>query len=467
MKTIAICFVTVFALLCTSATAQNVGLGNVIWWDMNDNGAKDANEPPMQGVQVKLYQDNNEDGVADAGFTTLTTFTDVDGKFSFGSIATGKYFVKASVGADHYKTTIYGGDPDNDVMGDNNAFSQEVTNFKIKTETITLISGTEPDGSGATNTNTNNTLGIGSWKGNGLGDMVWLDNNGNGIYEAGEPGLPNVTVTLKTLGGIVLETAITDANGKYSFYDPIGYYGVNDYQVEFGAPSGFVPTASNMGGNDDKDSDPINGVISSLNVPTGKWDHSFDAGFKPGNILPLKFTNFTATLATNKVNLSWTTANEINVNHFIIEKSLDGISYTNLAMVFSNRNGVGYSNYKYNDNISTDVAGTYYYRIRSVDVDGKNQLTEIKIIKINSTTNDNIINITAFPNPVTTELHISVPIGWQNKTVSYQLFNTAGALVSKTETNSNTINVSKLNAGIYIVKATCNGSTAEQRIIKK
>lgn len=56
-----------------------------------------------------------------------------------------------------------------------------------------------------------------------IGDTVYCDTNGNGVQDAGEPGIPGVKVTLecKNAAGVVIATAvaITDANGHYLFVD--------------------------------------------------------------------------------------------------------------------------------------------------------------------------------------------------------------------------------------------------------
>ncbi|WP_040839551.1 SdrD B-like domain-containing protein [Thiothrix nivea] len=67
-------------------------------------------------------------------------------------------------------------------------------------------------------------------KGNGLGDVevlyppapveignrVWLDNDGDGIQDAGEAGIPNVTVKLLSGSGEIA-SAVTAADGTYYF----------------------------------------------------------------------------------------------------------------------------------------------------------------------------------------------------------------------------------------------------------
>ena len=67
-----------------------------------------------------------------------------------------------------------------------------------------------------------------------IGDFVWNDSNGNGIQDAGEPGVPGVTVKLRDCASVVLATTITDANGLYQFSNLLP----DDYLIEFVAPAG-------------------------------------------------------------------------------------------------------------------------------------------------------------------------------------------------------------------------------------
>jgi hypothetical protein len=44
-----------------------------------------------------------------------------------------------------------------------------------------------------------------------------LDENGNGLFDVGEPPLSNVTVTLHDANAILIGTTMTDASGLYAF----------------------------------------------------------------------------------------------------------------------------------------------------------------------------------------------------------------------------------------------------------
>ena len=50
-----------------------------------------------------------------------------------------------------------------------------------------------------------------------LGNYVWLDENADGLQDAGEPGLAGVNVLLKDSIGDVVGTRVTDSNGAYLF----------------------------------------------------------------------------------------------------------------------------------------------------------------------------------------------------------------------------------------------------------
>ncbi len=85
-----------------------------------------------------------------------------------------------------------------------------------------------------------------------VGDLVWLDLDGDGIKDPGEPGLANVQVTLKDEFGTPIAVVLTDANGAYRF---TGIAPGVDYFVEVtgGLPAGLVQTAPV--GNSDNRSD--------------------------------------------------------------------------------------------------------------------------------------------------------------------------------------------------------------------
>ncbi len=107
----------------------------------------------------------------------------------------------------------------------------------------------------------------------GLGDLVWLDTNLNGQQDAGEPGVPGVTVELLQ-GGSVIDTTTTDANGNYSFtgLEP------GTYTVRF-STTGLTST-DNGPDVTDSDADPVLGETTTT-LDAGEYDPTLDAGYIP------------------------------------------------------------------------------------------------------------------------------------------------------------------------------------------
>lgn len=86
-----------------------------------------------------------------------------------------------------------------------------------------------------------------------LGDRVWIDDNKDGIQTDGEKGVEGVTV--KLTGGDLTEakTTKTDADGNYKFEGLKN----GDYTVTFETPEGYEITKTNIGEDDEKDSDGL------------------------------------------------------------------------------------------------------------------------------------------------------------------------------------------------------------------
>ncbi len=95
-------------------------------------------------------------------------------------------------------------------------------------------------------------------------------------------------------------------------------------------------------------------------------------------LLPVVFTSFTVSKAANGVAVQWTTAQEINADAFLVERSEDGRNWRTMGSVKAAGNSTNTQNYLYTDR--TAVNKIAYYRIRQVDLDGKFTFSEIKAI---------------------------------------------------------------------------------------
>jgi choice-of-anchor A domain-containing protein len=149
------------AIKVSTSCATPINLGNVVWYDANNNGIKDASEVGIVGATVKLYNDDNGDNVPD-GAAIATTTTGSTGLYSFVGLAAGKYIVGVTIPAGYTvgSTTATSTSPDNNTDNDNNGVT--LTSTEIRSNYIALSVGGEPasgvDGDG---TNGNLTLDFG------------------------------------------------------------------------------------------------------------------------------------------------------------------------------------------------------------------------------------------------------------------------------------------------------------------
>ena len=265
------------------------------------------------------------------------------------------------------------------------------------------------------------------------GNVMTNDNDANG-----EAMTSSVVVT--SLDGSV----VLNADGSFTFTPNPGFTGTSTtftYQL---LDNGFSPASSN-----------IATVTLNFSAPIS---------------LPVKLISFTTQLTSDsKVDLKWSTATEINASHFVIERSFDGQSYSEIGTVFAIGNSTNIQNYFFTDNLIPTTKTVIYYRLRQEDVDGKTDYSATRIIRTGK--QDATVTILAYPNPVTTEVRITIPNNWQGKLVNYEVVNVSGQTAKRMVTGSSsqteTLNLSQLAPGFYLIKVTCNGEVAQQKIVRK
>jgi hypothetical protein len=140
-------------------------------------------------------------------------------------------------------------------------------------------------------------------------------------------------------------------------------------------------------------------------------------------LVPLNFLNVSAQRKTNYTVVEWETANEVNVKHHEIQRSLTNNNFTTVA-VQAARNTVNKQTYSYND--FDKLEGTVFYRIKSVDFDGKTKYSKVVAVHYEGATE----TISVRNNPVTTTVYLSLS-SVKSKAYSYQLIAANGNIVQQ------------------------------------
>jgi hypothetical protein len=107
-----------------------------------------------------------------------------------------------------------------------------------------------------------------------IGDLVWLDENCNGIQD-GEPGIPAVRIDLKNRAGALVSSTVTNASGRYRFTDLCA----DRYTVcvdESTLPARLEPAPCDQGSDDRIDSECSPHTIT---LGPDEWNATIDFGY--------------------------------------------------------------------------------------------------------------------------------------------------------------------------------------------
>ena len=163
--------------------------------------------------------------------------------------------------------------------------------------------------------------------------------------------------------------------------------------------------------------------------------------------LPLKLLSFSAKKDGKTNLLQWTSANEVNVDRFEVERSSDGKDFSAIGKVKA-----GLSNYSFTDD--NPLKATNYYRLRMVDKDG--QFTYSSVRSIN---NSGTFSVSIYPNPAKDKLKVNVESD-KKANLQIQIISQDGKPLISKQWNLNegtaikTLNVSTLQSGNYFLKIT-------------
>ena len=184
----------------------------------------------------------------------------------------------------------------------------------------------------------------------------------------------------------------------------------------------------------------------------------------PAGALPATWLDFTAEAINGNGVLNWKTADEFNVAYYAVEHSTTGANFKEIGKV-AGKNSTGVNSYNYTD--ASLSAGTHYYRIRRVDVDGKFGYSVVKIIKVSAV---NAIQIR--PNPVTgNNLVLGISLQQSNKT-TIQVVSVDGKVLARKNielvvgVNTVSVDISNVPTGIYLVQVQLNDEVASKKFIK-
>ena len=180
---------------------------------------------------------------------------------------------------------------------------------------------------------------------------------------------------------------------------------------------------------------------------------ALEAQVTGSSLLPVVLTLFDAERQGANGLLRWTTASEKNNAYFIIERSLDGVSFDSLAQVLGHGTSTQAQHYQFADlNVARYASKTVYYRLRQVDVNGTSVYSPIRVLVGNTNKKPNRGSLQLWPNPAANTARV---LAQGSEGVLVLVLDARGQLVAQAVVEENgiaTLPINQLAAGLYVVQ---------------
>jgi len=426
-------------------------VGDNVWYDVNLNDVFDDIENGINGLKVFLYRRVDGQWVVWDQTTTSKkpNSPSDDGWYEFCT-APGEYYIYIELPPTGLVQAVpfVGNDPtrDSDI---NNANGPGTTN------SFTLSNGQD-----------NLNFGAGYYPQAIVGNLVWLDEDFNGIQNANEPRIAGVRVQAYDANTQeMISEAYSDENGVYS----LDSLDKRDVFFKFTPPSGLVATVPNVVNDQiDSDVDHTFGVNTTriFSTQPNSTNNHVDFGLAFG-ALPVKWVDVLVTDVDGAHRLDWIVEQEVNVASYqVMRRHESQDEFTQITDQGIRANDVlSQSEYDYLDN-ELQLAGLYYYKIKQVDYDGKVNYSKTVVID-----RQGDLDTKMYPNPARHSTNISY-VATNDGTISVMIHNVEGKLAKSLRLNvaegsgEIRINTKDLLPGVYNVAIELDGQISNTRLIR-
>ena len=278
---------------------------------------------------------------------------------------------------------------------------------------------------------------------------------------------PNGTVE-KMCGIAMNQTMVMTENNLPALLDGEFTFDANEFDVDFTDISTGIPDSWHWDfgdGNTSTEQNPSHTYMDkgpytvTLTISNDCETELFELVWEYVAPLPLELLSFTADLLEkDKIILQWISENEIDFDHFELERSSNLIDVKIIANV-PGQNNIFQNKYEWTDR-SPEI-GDNYYRLKLVDVDDSYTYSDWENVKTIPVENE----LQIFPNPAKDKLFVTSDL---ISIQSYSVYNATGSLIVKEQNISGDfeINLSGWESGIYFLQIQTEGESRFVRFSK-
>jgi len=189
-------------------------LSGLAWLDTNGDGIRSVDEKILSDVLVELYDATGE--------KVGTMETDGEGAYLFDDLIPGEYRVLCP-GDKSYKLSPK-------LQGKDDSRDSDFNPATNETDTKFVGSGQHLP-----------HIDLGLYRRASLSNVIWADDNGDGVQNGDEAGIAGITVFLNNVAGEVIAETVTDKQGRYSFAD-LGLTSASPSRPRWATMFGWIST---------------------------------------------------------------------------------------------------------------------------------------------------------------------------------------------------------------------------------
>jgi hypothetical protein len=434
-----------FALASISAAAQNyTSTGNGSWTNpaiWNNTSGWGSASPPTSAQGSGTIQVGHDISIA--------------GNYSSGS---------ATVQIDAGKTLTINGDLA--VTGGstiNVSGTLIVTGSTSLSGFLNILPGGKVYISSSLTINSSNYLNVGTAAGPPYADLVVYGNvisSGSGDITVNQNGRVAFFGNVTASGGGTLFTV--NNGGQVYVHGNVAMSGGGShiYNNNTLSPYGLYVngTTSNTGGGSSSTTNTAGvSTMQTTNVPFYSWVSTL-----PFSPLPVTLLYFKAKVVNKEIVISWATASEKDSDHFVIERSTNGKSFTAIGKTKAHGNSLSKKLYSLVD--SEPVVGRMYYRLKAVDRDASFEYFEIVTVQF-----ENTKSLEVFPTLIEQGNIITAQVNFDSSDGSaVSIIDSQGRRVHEFTFQGTTAYYSAdLPAGLYFYRLQTDGNVFVQRFVVK
>ncbi len=287
----------------------------------------------------------------------------------------------------------------------------------------------------------------------------YLNAHGSSYHQFFNTGAADKLLVYQMASGVAgkdIIVAINFGSSPVDMWMGVDFDADGDLTDNFGVGQTFTEVTNNYSSN------PTLEVFAPNNDVNIKLPAKSYAVWVQDNVLPVQLVNFKAEASGATVILDWETANEVDLEYFEVQRSVEGKDFTKVGTALAK----GAGNYTLKDQeapFNTPV----FYRLKMVDADGQYDYSNIETVTLVS----EVMDVQIVPNPVRNICYLQFTTSEEHE-VNVYLTNVLGEVVQVRELNTQKginnldMDVAHLPKGIYMLTIEAGGQRWVERMVK-